>query len=260
MSKNHASRKRDRSHWVRPRLSRYLEVRQRKVWTGRELRQSDISEAARDVVEIGVAKIREFFPRTKKSLDFCESLSVLAVGTGLERESAGWRFFAGDSSGVRHLSGSPPVEALVERDMETMNKKITMTKSRQILGFCTICTAVAFVSVAAGAQDTELDLELLRAAFEAADTSGDGRIDEAELAADTIEAFVAVDSNGDDRLSAEELREAGVESIGTLDVDKNLSLTIVEVMNAKILEFQDADANSDGELTIEEISRFERRR
>ncbi len=148
----------------------------------------------------------------------------------------------------------------MERDTETMNLKIMTTKSRQILGFCAICTAVAFVSVSAGAQNAELDLELLDAAFEAADTSGDGRIDEAELAADTVAAFVAVDGNGDDRLSAEELREAGVASIGTLDVDKNESLTIVEVMNAKIVEFQNADANDDGELTIEEISQFERRR
>ena len=184
----------------------------------------------------------------------------------------------------------------MERDIETMNFKITMTKSRQILGFCAICTAVAFVSVSADAQDAsaqqtqgqmpmrgqgqtpakdasaqqtqgqtpaknvQLDLDLLRSAFEAADTSGDGRIDEGELAADTVAAFVAVDSNGDDRLSAEELREAGVASIGTLDVDKNESLTIVEVMNAKIVEFQNTDANGDGELTFEEISQFERRR
>lgn len=148
----------------------------------------------------------------------------------------------------------------MERDTETMNLKITTTKSRQILGFCAICTAVAFVSVSADAQNVEMDLDLLRAAFEAADTSGDGRIDEAELAADTVAAFVAVDSNGDDRLSAEELREAGVASIGTLDVDKNESLTIVEVMNAKIVEFQNADANGDGELLPEEFIQFERRR
>ena len=148
----------------------------------------------------------------------------------------------------------------MERDTETMNLKITTTKSRQILGFCAICTAVAFVSVSADAQNVELDLELLHAAFEAADTSGDGRIDEAELATDTVAAFVAVDRNGDDRLSAEELREAGVASIGTLDADKNGSLTIIEVMNAKIVEFQNADANGDGELLPEEFIQFERRR
>ena len=141
-----------------------------------------------------------------------------------------------------------------------MNLKITTTKLRQILGFCAICIAVAFVSGSADAQNVELDLELIHKAFEAADTSGDGRIDEGELAADTVAAFVAVDSNGDDRLSAEELRDAGVASIGTLDVDKNESLTIVEVMNAKIVEFQSADENDDGELTIEEIKQFERRR
>ncbi len=145
-------------------------------------------------------------------------------------------------------------------DTETMKLKITATKLRQILGICAIFTAVAFVSASADAQNAGTDMELLRAAFEAADTSGDGRIDEAELAADTVAAFVSVDANGDDRVSAEELGGAGVANIGKLDVDKNNSLTIIEVMNAKIVEFQNADANGDGELTIDEISKFERRR
>ena len=141
-----------------------------------------------------------------------------------------------------------------------MNLKIMTTKSRQILGFCAICTAVAFVSGSADAQNVEMDLDLLRAAFEATDTSGDGRIDEAELAADTIAAFVAVDDNGDDRVSAEELAGAGVADIGKVDVDKNKSLTINEVMNVKIIEFRNADTSGDGELTIDESSQFERRR
>ncbi len=99
----------------------------------------------------------------------------------------------------------------MEPDTEAMNLNITTTKLRQTLRFCAICTAVAFASVAADAQNVELDLEFLHAAFVPADTSRDGRIDEGELAADTVvAAFVAVHSNGDDRLSAEELREAGV--------------------------------------------------
>ncbi len=138
--------------------------------------------------------------------------------------------------------------------------KTLRTKSRRALVSCAICTAVGLLSFSANAQDVELDMEFLRLAFELADTSGDGRIDEAELAADTVAAFVAVDSNGDDRLSAEELRNAGVASIGTLDVDKNGSLTIIEVMQVKIVVFQKADTNEDGDLTIEEISQFERSR
>jgi len=138
-----------------------------------------------------------------------------------------------------------------------MNLNITATKLRQILGYGAICTAVAFVSVSANAQNPGINMELLRSAFEAADTSGDGGIDEAELAADTVAAFVSVDVNGDDRVSAEELGRAGVASIGKLDVDKNKSLTIIEVMNAKIIEFQNADANGNGKLTIDEISKFE---
>ncbi len=141
-----------------------------------------------------------------------------------------------------------------------MKLKFTATKLRRILGICAICTAVAFVSASADAQNAGTDMELLRAAFEAADTTGDGRIDEADLAADTVAEFVSVDHNGDDRISAEELGGAGVASIGKLDVDKNKSLTIIEVMNAKLVDFQNADTNGDGELTIDEISKFERRR
>ena len=148
----------------------------------------------------------------------------------------------------------------MKQDTETMKPKTTATKFRQILGYCAICTALLFVSVSADAQNPGTDMELLRAAFEAADTTGDGRIDEAELAADTVAAFVAVDDNGDDRVSAEELGAAGVAGIAKLDVDKNNSLTIIEVMNVKIIEFQNADTNGDGELTIDEISQFERRR
>ncbi len=141
-----------------------------------------------------------------------------------------------------------------------MKLKIMTTKSRQILGFCAICTAVAFVSGSADAQNVELDMELLHLVFEAADTSGDGSIDVGEFAADAVTAFVAVDRNGDDSLSAEELGAVGVEGIGKLDANQNDSLTIIEVLNAKIAEFESADANDDGELTIEEISQFERQR
>lgn len=60
----------------------------------------------------------------------------------------------------------------MERDTETMNMIITTMKIRQTLGFCAICTVVALVSVSAEAQNAELDMELLRAAFEAADETG----------------------------------------------------------------------------------------
>ncbi len=156
--------------------------------------------------------------------------------------------------------GSLPIEAPVEWNTETMKLKITATRSGQIFGYCAIYTAVAFVSVSANAQNFIFDTLLLREAFLAADTNGDYRIDESELAADTVAAFAAVDDNGDDQVSAEELDGAGVAGFGKLDVDKNKSLTIIEVMNAKIVEFQNADANGDGELTIDEITQYERRR
>ncbi len=127
---------------------------------------------------------------------------------------------------------------------------------RQVTVLCALFAVISSTSYAADAVD--LDTGLLRDAFEAADTSGDGRVDEGEFAADAVAAFVTVDRDGDDRVSVEELRVVGVASIGSLDVDGDDHLTIIEVMNAKLAEFESVDTNGDGELTIEEVAEFER--
>ena len=51
---------------------------------------------------------------------------------------------------------------------------------------------ISTASVSAQAQEVELDEILLREAFDAADSTGDGTIDEADSAADVIAAFVVV--------------------------------------------------------------------
>lgn len=107
---------------------------------------------------------------------------------------------------------------------------------RQVTVLCALFAVISSTSYAADAVD--LDTGLLRDAFEAADTSGDGRVDEGECAADAVAAFVTVDRDGDDRVSVEELLDAGVASIGSLDVDGDDHLTIIEVMNAKLAEFE----------------------
>ena len=120
--------------------------------------------------------------------------------------------------------------------------------------------ALSFGVTAADAAESELNIELLREAFEAVDTNGDGLIGEGEFAADGVAAFVSVDKNGDRKLSAAELGAVGVGSIGKLDVNKDGSLTIIEVMKVKTVEFERADSNHDGKLTIKEVADFERRR
>jgi Ca2+-binding EF-hand superfamily protein len=133
-------------------------------------------------------------------------------------------------------------------------------KYRRILGASTFCAALVLASASAPALSAELDMELLREAFDAADTTGDGRIDEAELATDTVAAFVSVDDNGDDRITADELAEAGGPDVGKVDTDQNKKLDINEVMRAKLKEFKAADKDGDGELTFEEVTEYERQR
>lgn len=130
---------------------------------------------------------------------------------------------------------------------------------QKIFSMCAVAMVVLFAPVAAFAQNCELDKVFLAAAFEAADTSGNGRINEAEYSADVIAAFVSVDRSGNGRLSADELREAGVEN-PTIDANDDGSVTIVEVMNVKIIEFQNADGDRDGELTLIELQTYECRR
>jgi hypothetical protein len=132
-----------------------------------------------------------------------------------------------------------------------------MPKARDSKALFFAGVASAFLIGSAAAEEAKLDAELLRAAFESADTSGDGLLDEGEYAADIVTAFVAVDSNGDERLSSDELHDAGAEVALTLDADHDGSLTIIEVMRAKIVDFENADKNGDGNLTIEEAAEFQ---
>jgi hypothetical protein len=78
----------------------------------------------------------------------------------------------------------------------------------------------------AGGETTELS-------FLAADASGDGMVDEAELAADQAKRFAQLDADGDGSLSPTELSEHDAASFAAIDRDGDGKLSFEEVMAAK---------------------------
>lgn len=92
-----------------------------------------------------------------------------------------------------------------------------------------------------------------RLAFEAADTDGDGRVSEAELARDAAVAFSTLDTDRDRKLTRRELGEHDPKLFERVDADKDGALTFREVMRHKIKGFEAADADRDGALSFEEM-------
>ncbi|TQV72557.1 hypothetical protein FKG95_25635 [Denitrobaculum tricleocarpae] len=133
----------------------------------------------------------------------------------------------------------------LEKEKETASMKQTV-----ILAGLTLLLTATGLSHATAQSENEL---ATRAAFEAADQNGDGLIDEAELAHDTIEGFVAIDSDGNRSLESGELGADFQDAIAPMDGDGNGSLSFEEVMKRKLNQFKQADSNADGTLTIEEV-------
>ena len=104
----------------------------------------------------------------------------------------------------------------------------------------------------AGGETTELS-------FLAADTTGDGVVDEAELAADQAKRFAQLDAAGDGSLSPAALSEHDAASFAAIGRDGDGKLSFEEVMAAKMADFTGADANGDGRLSYDEVVRFEAR-
>lgn len=93
-----------------------------------------------------------------------------------------------------------------------------------------------------------------RLAFDAADTDGDGRVSEAELARDAAAAFSALDKNRDRRLTRGELGEHDPRLFDRVDANRDGVLTFEEVMRFKIKGFEAADSDRDGALSFEEMT------
>ena len=95
-----------------------------------------------------------------------------------------------------------------------------------------------------------------RATLIAADTNGDGVIDEAEFARDAAAAYSGEDRNRDYRLTRSELPEAPSGAFERMDSNRDGALSFAEVRRAKLAEFEQADTNKDGVLSLDEVTRF----
>jgi Ca2+-binding EF-hand superfamily protein len=92
-----------------------------------------------------------------------------------------------------------------------------------------------------------------RIAFEAADTDGDGRVSEAELARDAAAGFSGLDRDRSRTLTPEELGPHDPAKFARVDADGDGKLTFVEVMTYKTKAFEKADRDNDGSLSYQEM-------
>ncbi len=129
-----------------------------------------------------------------------------------------------------------------------------MGAKRQLMRAAIAAAVLAWPGSAALAD--AVDDEARQLSFEAADKDGDGRLDEAEIAADTAAAFAAQDANGDYVLELEEIEVIGAERFNAIDRDGDGKLTFKEVMEQKLADIDAADTDDDGELSLEEVNLF----
>ena len=109
----------------------------------------------------------------------------------------------------------------------------------------------------AAAQTADPAAQTDELAFMAADTNGDGLVDEAELAADQAQRFKQLDANGDGVLTPDELEAHTSAAFASVDANGDGKLTFIEVMNAKMQDFTRADSNGDERVSWDELVVFE---
>lgn len=124
---------------------------------------------------------------------------------------------------------------------------------------CALGGAAAFVATAllagtAMAQQASLDAYAKeRFAFDAADTDGDGVVNEAELARDAAVGFATLDKDGSGTLTPAELAPHDPAQFRKVDANNDGVLTFKEVMTNKVRAFKLGDVNKDGGLSFEEM-------
>jgi len=128
-----------------------------------------------------------------------------------------------------------------------------MSEPSRILVVIALAGQVALATPAAA----QMEPDIARAAFEAADADGDGVIDEAELSSDAASAFSGLDRNGDSFLEADEF-EPSVDGAGLREIDASGDgrLTFDEVMAHKLDQMSRADQNGDGVISLDEALEY----
>ncbi len=130
-----------------------------------------------------------------------------------------------------------------------------MGANHHLIGMAIAAVVLAWPGTAALAD--AVNDEARQFSFEAADKDGDGRLDEAEIAADTAAAFAAQDANGDYLIELGEIEVIGAERFQAIDRDGDGKLTFKEVMEQKLADIDAADTDDDGELSLEEVNLFQ---
>lgn len=124
---------------------------------------------------------------------------------------------------------------------------------------CARSGAAAFVATAlfagaAVAQQASLDAYAKeRFAFDAADTDGDGVVNEAELARDAAVGFATLDKDGSGTLTPSELAPHDPAQFKKVDANNDGVLTFKEVMINKRRAFEAGDTDKDGGLSFDEM-------
>jgi len=116
-----------------------------------------------------------------------------------------------------------------------------------------LCTCAGVAAAQTAAPSTKTD----EMSFLAADTNGDGLVDEAELAADQAKRFKQLDASGDGFLTPDELDAHTAAMFAAIDRNGDGKLSFIEVMTAKMNDFKRADVNGDGRVSYQEIVVFE---
>jgi Ca2+-binding EF-hand superfamily protein len=90
-------------------------------------------------------------------------------------------------------------------------------------------------------------------AFIAADTDGNGIIDEAEMARDTARGFATLDKDGSGTLTPEELGPHDPAQLKRVDTNGDGVLSFDEVMANKLRAIKAGDTDGDGGLSFDEM-------
>lgn len=116
-----------------------------------------------------------------------------------------------------------------------------------------IATAMLALITSPALAQSVLTEQEQRAAFAAADTNGDGVIDEAEFAADAIKAFVHHTPDGDEVILIEDLPPELHAHAAEVDANGDGQLSFEEVRAFKLRQFHALDTNNDHVLTLDEV-------
>ena len=90
-------------------------------------------------------------------------------------------------------------------------------------------------------------------AFIAADTDGNGVIDEGEMARDAARGFATLDKDGSGTLTPEELGPHDAAQFKRVDTNGDGVLSFSEVMANKVRALKAGDKDSDGGLSFDEM-------